>query len=188
MLGNDRQRLDMAYSLLFTLPGTPVLRYGDEIGMGDDLRLKERLSVRTPMQWTAEPYAGFSTVAPFRPVIEGGEYDYRKINVEIQRTDPASLLTLTTKLIRLRREHPAIGLGKWTLPEHKAAGVLIMQFTDDRETILTGHNFAATEATVNVKCQGKAIVDLFSGERSPVTNGNAVLKMKGYGYRWFQVQ
>jgi maltose alpha-D-glucosyltransferase / alpha-amylase len=188
MLGNNPQRLAMAYSLLFALPGTPVMRYGDEIGMGDDLKLKERLSVRTPMQWTAGPHAGFSTATPFRPVISTGEYDYRKINVAAQRTDPSSLLTLTSRLIRLRQEHPVIGLGKWTLPEHAASGVLVMQCTNDRETILTSHNVTASEVTVAIKCQGSFLVDLFSGERLPVKNGSIVINMKGYGYRWFQVQ
>lgn len=188
MLGNNPQRLAMAYSLLFALPGTPVLRYGDEIGMGDDLRLKERLSVRTPMQWTDAPYAGFSTTAPFRPVIDAGEYDYRKINVASQRTDPASLLTLTTKLIRLRKEHPAIGLGKWIISDHKAGDLLITQFTDERETILTVHNFAPNRASAELACPGQVLTDLFSGEDIPVKNGKVQLTVKEYGYHWFQVR
>ncbi|MBT1708174.1 alpha-amylase family protein [Fulvivirgaceae bacterium PWU5] len=188
MLGNNQQRLAMAYSLLFALPGTPVIRYGEEIGMGDNLQLKERLSVRTPMQWTDEAYAGFSTTKPFRPVIDAGEYDYRKVNVEAQRADPASLLTLITTLIQLRKEHPAIGLGKWIMPEHKAPGLLMTQFTDDSETILTVHNFAGGQATTELACQGKFLIDLFSGQRLPVKNGKVQLTVKGYGHHWFQVR
>jgi maltose alpha-D-glucosyltransferase / alpha-amylase len=187
MLGNNAQRLALAYSLLFALPGTPVMRYGDEIGMGDDLQLKERLSVRTPMQWTAGPHAGFSTSVPFRPIISTGEYDYRKVNVAAQRTDPASLLTLTARLIRLRQEHPALGVGKWTMPEHQGEA-LVIQYTNEYETIITSHNVAAVETTVTMKCQGSFMVDLFSGERLAVKNGSVVIKMKEYGYRWFQVQ
>src|SRR4051794_22664078 len=94
MLGNRRQ-LEMAYSLLLSLPGAPVLRYGDEIGMGDDLSLPERNAIRTPMQWSHEPGAGFST-APVeelvRPVVRGGPYGHERVNVEAQRRDPGSML------------------------------------------------------------------------------------------------
>jgi maltose alpha-D-glucosyltransferase / alpha-amylase len=188
MLGNDPQRLAMAYSLLFTLPGTPVIRYGDEIGMGDDLRLKERLSVRTPMQWTSEPHAGFSTNRPFRPVIDVGAYDYRNVNVALQRTDPNSLLTLTTKLIRLRREHPAIGLGTWAIPAHNTPGVLAMRYSDDRESLVTIHNFTAKPVVVELTCPGHFMTDLFSGERVPIQQGKARLSVKGFGYHWFRVE
>jgi maltose alpha-D-glucosyltransferase / alpha-amylase len=89
MLGGDRRRLELAYSLLFSLPGTPVLQYGEELGMGDDLRLKERAAVRTPMQWSAGANGGFSTAErPVRPVVSGGLYGFETVNVERQRRDP----------------------------------------------------------------------------------------------------
>ena len=95
MLGNDRRRIEMAYSLQFTLPGTPVLRYGEEIGMGDDLSLEERDAIRTPMQWNGGTDAGFST-APAKnlhhPVIRGVDFGHETANVQAQRRDPGSLL------------------------------------------------------------------------------------------------
>ena len=111
MLGN-RPQLELAYSLLFTLPGTPVIRYGDEIGMGDDLALKERLTVRTPMQWSDEPQGGFSTAEKtVLPVIDTGVYAFGNVNVAVQRRDPDSLLNWTERLIRMRKECPEIGWG-----------------------------------------------------------------------------
>src|ERR1700753_2936589 len=93
MLQGDRRRLELAYSLMMTLPGTPVIRYGDEIGMGDDLELPERECARTPMQWSPERQGGFSTcVRPVRPVISKGPYGYEHVNVAEQRRDPNSLL------------------------------------------------------------------------------------------------
>src|SRR5437588_3599473 len=98
MLDGDRRRLELAYSLLFTLPGTPVLRYGDELGMGDNLRLRERNAARTPMQWSTEPHGGFTrSDDPVLPVTEHGAYGFHKINVADQRRDPDSLLNWTER-------------------------------------------------------------------------------------------
>ena len=91
MLGGDSRRLELAYSLLFSLPGTPVLWYGEEIGMGEDLSLKERNTVRTPMQWSAEENGGFSTAPPeqqIRPIVHEGGFAYEHVNVAAQRRDP----------------------------------------------------------------------------------------------------
>lgn len=100
---------------MFSLPGSPVMRYGDEIGMGDDLRLKERDAVRTPMQWSNERNAGFTAAEmPVRPVIADGPYAYDQVNVESQRRDPNSLLNWTARMIRVRKECPEIGWGSWT--------------------------------------------------------------------------
>src|SRR5207249_4442264 len=114
MLGN-RPQLEMAYSLMFSMPGTPVLRYGDEIGMGDDLRLRDRNSVRTPMQWSDESQAGFSTAKKtILPVINKGPWSYRRVNVEVQRRDNNSMLNWTERMIRLRKECPEFGWGTYT--------------------------------------------------------------------------
>src|SRR4029453_12507595 len=95
MMNGDRRRLELAYSLQFTLRGTPVLRYGDEIGMGENLKLQGRYAIRTPMQWTAGPNAGFSTApkkALVRPAVSGGDFGFEKINVDAARHDPDSFL------------------------------------------------------------------------------------------------
>src|SRR3954453_7070361 len=106
MLGNDRARIEMAHSLMLTLPGTPVLRYGDEIGMGEDLSLNERDSIRTPMQWANSRNAGFSPAEPERlalPVIQGGEFGYERVNVAAEQRDPGSFLNWLERMTRLRK-------------------------------------------------------------------------------------
>ena len=116
MLKGDRRRIEMAYSLMFTLPGTPVLRYGDEIGMGDDLSLPERNCARTPMQWSNEPHGGFTkSDRPILPVISGGPYSYEHVNAAIQRRHPDSPLNWTERIIRMRKEVPEIGWGDFTV-------------------------------------------------------------------------
>ena len=116
MLHNDRRRLELAFSLLFSLPGTPMMQYGDEIGMGDDLSLPERECARTPMQWTSEPNGGFSRADHVvRPVIDDEEYGYKKVNVANQRRDRDSLLTFIERTIRARRECPEISWGTFDI-------------------------------------------------------------------------
>src|SRR6185295_17852458 len=112
MLGNDRARIEMAHSLMLTLPGTPVLRYGDEIGMGEDLSLNERDSVRTPMQWADAKNGGFSPAPSNRlvlPAVRGGEFGYEKVNVAAQQRDPDSFLNWFERMTRLRRRSPEFG-------------------------------------------------------------------------------
>jgi maltose alpha-D-glucosyltransferase/alpha-amylase len=104
MLKGNMQQIKMAYSLLYSLPGTPVIRSGEEIGMGDDLALKERLSVRTPMQWDASVNGGFTTGEPFRPVINSAYYGFKKVNVADEKKDTQSLLNFITQIIKLRKK------------------------------------------------------------------------------------
>jgi maltose alpha-D-glucosyltransferase / alpha-amylase len=107
MLEDDRRRIELAYSLMFTLPGTPVLRYGDELGMGDDLALPERQCARTPMQWSTEPHAGFTkSERPVSPVISAGPFGYEHVNAARQRRDPNSMLNWTERIIRMRKQVP----------------------------------------------------------------------------------
>src|SRR5258708_2855451 len=117
LLDNDRDQLELCTALLLALPGSPVLYYGDEIGMGDNIWLTDRDAVRTPMQWTPDRNAGFSTCDPGRiylPVIIEPIYGYQAVNVEIQSRNPASLLNWTQRMIHVRRQHPAFGLGDYT--------------------------------------------------------------------------
>src|SRR4051812_44156486 len=144
MLDNDRRRLELAFSLLFTLPGTPMLQFGDEIGLGDDLSLPERECARTPMQWTPQPGAGFTkSRRPVRPIIDDPIYGYRAVNVESQRRDPQSLLNWMERKIRMRRECPEISWGDWRiLPAgDDAAGVLVMRYDYAGQTLVAIHNF-----------------------------------------------
>ena len=126
MLGGDRRRLELAYSLMCTLPGTPVIRYGDEIGMGDNLDLPERNCARTPMQWSTEPHAGFTeSDKPCSPVIDKGPYGYEHVNAAKQRRDPNSMLNWTERIIRMRKEVPEVGWGDFKVIAARDPAVLV---------------------------------------------------------------
>jgi maltose alpha-D-glucosyltransferase/alpha-amylase len=190
MLGNDRRRIELAYSLMFTLPGTPVLRYGDEIGMGDDLRLPEREAARTPMQWSADRYGGFTIGRrPCKPVIDDPVYGYRKVNVADQRRDPQSLLNWMERIIRHRKECPEIGWGEWqglASDPH----VLAMQYTfNDRTTVII-HNFGDRPAVARLRINapgGERLVNLLANDQSDAQNGRHLIELEPYGYRWYRV-
>jgi maltose alpha-D-glucosyltransferase/alpha-amylase len=190
MLGN-RHQIELAYSLMFSLPGTPVIRYGDEIGMGDNLDLKERDAVRTPMQWSAEEHAGFSGAERLvHPVISDGLYAYTQVNVENQRRDPDSLLNWMTSLIRLRKECTEIGLGTWKILPSGYKQVLVMCYTYSRNSILVFHNFDERphEVILSKKQVGEEkLVDLMKNTQSLADeNGKHTIVLEAYGYRWFQ--
>jgi maltose alpha-D-glucosyltransferase/alpha-amylase len=186
MLNNDRKRIEMAYSLLLSLPGTPVIRYGEEIGMGDDLQLRERLSIRTPMQWSSTRNAGFTTAEkPFRPVISNGEYGYQKVNVALQQRTPGSLLNWLEKMIRLRRQCPEIGLGSWEVLNTGAAGVLALHYRYKEKELIVLHNFSAAAQQVTLPAaEGSRLYDLLSGA---ALQPAATLSLNGYGYKWLRV-
>jgi maltose alpha-D-glucosyltransferase/alpha-amylase len=191
MLG-DRRRLELAYSLLFSLPGTPVIRYGDEIGMGDDLRLEQRDAVRTPMQWSDEPNGGFSTAeTTYCPVVSEGPYGYREVNVEAQRRDPDSLLRWTIRMIRLRKECPEIGWGSWELLRTRERGVLALCYTWRGNAVVVVHNFEAHPCEVRLRVPaegGERLVDLLVERESMAEEDGAHrLLLDAYGYRWFRV-
>ena len=154
MLGNDRRRIELAYSLQFTLPGTPVLRYGEEIGMGDDLSQQGRNAIRTPMQWSSLPNGGFSAAAPadlVRPVVSDPEYGYEKVNVTVQRHDPASLLSWFERMIRTLREAPEVGSGTCKHVDVPVPpGVLVHRADDRTGTMVFIHNLGADDGVVDL--------------------------------------
>ncbi|MDB5296627.1 MAG: trehalose synthase [Phycisphaerales bacterium] len=193
MLDNDRRRIELAYSLLFTLPGTPMLQYGDEIGMGDDLSLPERECARTPMQWSARPHGGFTAGRrPVRPVIDDQVYGYQTVNVEAQRRDPQSLLNWVERKIRMRRECPEISWGDWRiLPGgDEAAGVLVMRYEYDGRTLVTAHNFTGEPRVVCLDAAdagGRLLVDLLAAHDSRADGaGRHTVELPPYGYRWLR--
>lgn len=191
MLG-ERARLELAYSLLFALPGTPVLRYGDEIGMGEDLRAKEREAVRTPMQWSHERNAGFSSAeAIVKPVIEDGPFGCQHVNVEAQRRDPGSLLNWMVGMIRLRKECPEIGWGTWTALPTGASSVLALCYEWRGNSVVVLHNFADAprEARFRVKAEGgEHLTSLLSDEELHAdAGGTHRVALPAYGYRWYRV-
>ena len=188
MIGN-RQQLELAYSVMFSLPGTPVIRYGDEIGMGDDLALDERDAVRTPMQWDSSPNGGFTTAKrPVHPVIDKGAFGYTHVNVARQKRDESSLLEWTTRMIRLRKECPEIGWGTWKILDAKSPHVLAMQYQWRNDSIVIVHNFAGKPIEVELAVDGSRLVDLrVEAESAANSRGRHELALDAFGYRWFRV-
>ncbi|HZP49260.1 MAG TPA: alpha-amylase family protein [Vicinamibacterales bacterium] len=191
MLGNDRRRLELAFSLLFSLPGTPMMLYGDEIGMGDDLSLPERECARTPMQWTRERHGGFTLGdTPVQRVIDDRTYGYRHVNVADQRRDPHSLLNWTERTIRMRKECPEITWGQFEVLSTSASGVLAIRYDWRGTSLLTLHNFndkktrAAFDVTVP---RGDLLVDVFDDNHSEGRDGRHEVALEPYGYRWLRV-
>ena len=155
MLG-DRRNMELAYSMLFALPGTPVIRYGDEIGMGENLALPEREAVRTPMQWSGEHNAGFSLAKRLpNPVITEGVYGCEQVNVEKQRRDPQSFLNWLVRMIRQRKETPEIGWGECSILKtgHKSVLGLMYEWRGNRVVLL--HNFSRQPQEVVLRVKGE---------------------------------
>lgn len=191
MLG-DRRHVELAYSLVFGLPGTPVLRYGEEIGMGEDLSLPQREPVRTVMQWSNERHAGFTAAEkPRRPLIRDGIYGYQRVNVESQQRDPGSLLNWMARMIRLRKECPEIGWGDWTVLATGSPYVLALRYDWRGNSVVVVHNFADHPQMVRLRPgveRGHLLVDLIREEESRAgASGVHRLALDAYGYRWFRV-
>jgi maltose alpha-D-glucosyltransferase/alpha-amylase len=193
MLGNDPRRLAQAHSLLLTLPGTPVLRYGDEIGMGEDLSLPERASVRTPMQWSNVAHGGFSRAAAAQPltlpVISGGEFGYERVNVEAQRADPGSLLQQVERMLRLRRAHPAFGLGRCDFLDLGAPALLALRCEHQGQVLYALHNLGGQPLELALPpCEaGCGLHDLLEGQPLAThDDGSCWLTLAPYGYHWLR--
>jgi len=193
MLGGDRRRLELAYSLMLTLPGTPVIRYGDEIGMGDDLRLPERNCARTPMQWSNEPNAGFTkSDHPILPVIDRGPYGFDHVNAADQRRDPNSLLNWMERMIRMRKEVPEIGWGDFRFVSTGTDKVLAMEYEWRNNAVVCVHNLEGAPREIRMTLEhngeGCVLVNLLSSDHSePNKKGKHTILMEPYGYRWFRV-
>ncbi|MFI6519360.1 alpha-amylase family protein [Spirillospora sp. NPDC050679] len=198
MLEGDARRIRMVYSLLFSLPGTPVLFYGEEIGMGEDLAEEGRNAVRTPMQWSPGPGGGFSTADPerfpARPV--PGEYGPDRVNVAAQRGDPDSLLSWTSLLVERYRETPELAWGELTPLETGADAVLAQLHTAGDGAVVTLHNFADEEIEVTVRLGDPyaraGLTDLLSAGPAGAAataspGGEATLRLAPYGCRWLRV-
>lgn len=193
MLGDPR-RIRMAYSLLFTLPGTPVLFYGEEIGMGENTEIHGRTAVRTPMQWTSERNGGFSEVPPSRLVARPPADGYAPVHVNVaaQLVDRGSLLHFFRDLISRYRISPELGWGEFEVLEQPAQGVLVHSLRADVGRMIAIHNFADVPAMTSFALadepEGAALVDLLGEERIPLDErGGAQLEVPAYGFRWLRV-
>jgi maltose alpha-D-glucosyltransferase/alpha-amylase len=192
MLDGDRRRLELAYSLLFSLPGTPVMRYGDEIGMGENLKLRERNAVRTPMQWSKEEHAGFTRAEkPFLPVIQHGPYGYKVVNAAVQKTDPSSLLNWTERIIRARKEAPELGWGEFELLQTGHHSVLAIRCNWRNNSLVTIHNFADEAIEIELHlgdAAGRKLRSVFKADDSEADrHGRHHIIMEAYGYQWYRV-
>lgn len=166
MLNNNPKMLRMAYSLLFSLPGTPVIRQGEEIGMGDDLNLKERLAVRTPMQWDSTADGGFTTGKAFRPVINSGPYGYQQVNVTKESRMPNSLLNYISDLMRRRKIFAEIDNSSWQILKTSNA-VLAILYSNKQKRVLVAHNFSDKERQFEF--------------------GGGIVKLQPYGVYWHKL-
>ena len=192
MLNNDRRRLELAFSLLFALPGTPMIQYGDEIGIGDDLSLRERDAARTPMQWANLPHGGFSRSATvFRPVISGGEFGYRGVNVADQQRDPDSLLNTVERMIRVRQQCQAIGWGRYEVLPLEAPGVLGLRYDWRGTSLMTLHNFDRQERRVHFQLSGderRRLASVFRREQVEADrDGRYEVRLQPYGFEWLRI-
>jgi maltose alpha-D-glucosyltransferase/alpha-amylase len=196
MLGGDLRRIKLAYSLQFTMPGTPVLRYGEEIGMGEDLSLRERDALRTPMQWDGSTGAGFTKAPPdrqVRPVRTRGPFSHRRVNVEAQQRDPESLLRWFELMLRTLRECPESGVGSASVVDVAAPpSVLVHRVEAARGAVVFLHNLADRAVTVDLRevpQRGDRPREVFSDaaydELAPNLTG---LRLNGYGYRWIRLR
>ncbi|QKJ18558.1 alpha-amylase family protein [Microbacterium hominis] len=193
MLGDPR-RIRMAYSLLFTLPGTPVLFYGEEIGMGENIDIPGREAVRTPMQWSADRNGGFSEAAPSRLVAAppGDGFAPEHVNVAAQLEDRESLLHFFRDLTARYRISPELGWGELEVLDQPVPGILAHSLSADVGRMLAVHNFADVPASTSFvladEPEGTCLVDLLGAERIPLDGrGRVDLEMPAYGYRWLRV-
>jgi maltose alpha-D-glucosyltransferase/alpha-amylase len=194
MLGGDRRRLELAYSLMFTLPGTPVMRYGDELGMGDDLSLPERTCGRTPMQWSTEPNGGFTkSDKPVVPVISDGPYGFEHVNAAEQRRETNSMLNWSERIIRMRKEVPEIGWGDFEIVKTGDRAVLGVRYDWRNNSVLFLHNLAQEpreiEFHIGIKDKGGAcLINLLTADHSQAgKNGKHRVCLEGYGYHWYRM-
>src|SRR5947199_8779568 len=145
LVENSRRRIELMHAMLFSFPGTPIVYYGDEIGMGDNIYLGDRNGVRTPMQWSSDRNGGFSRADParlFAPPIQDPVYGYQAINVEAQERYPFSLLNWMKRIVALRRQHAVFGRGSLEFVGCANRKILAYLRRDDRETILVVANLS----------------------------------------------
>jgi trehalose synthase len=191
MLDGDERRIRMVYSLAFSLPGTPVLFYGEEIGMAENLEIEGRMSVRPPMQWSPDTNGGFTEAsAPCRPVVEAPDWRPAEVNVARQRREDGSLLNWMERLIRRRHECPELGWGRATLLDVDEPAVLAHRCDWQGHAVVALHSFAERPLKIAVPVGDvEAGVDLFANEELRAeSNGSMAIELEPYGYRWLRLR
>jgi maltose alpha-D-glucosyltransferase/alpha-amylase len=191
MLEGDRDRIELLYSLLFTLPGTPVLLYGEEIGLGDNQRVEGRGAVRVAMQWTGGPNAGFTTGEPAVPLVTDSRFGPDRVNVASQRRDPRSLLNWMERAIRTRKELPELGWGTWKVLDTDQPGVLAHRCDWHGQAVLVLHNLGPKPVQVLLELgdeveAGRQLAELLADQRYEPAETGQSLALDGLGYRWLR--
>jgi maltose alpha-D-glucosyltransferase/alpha-amylase len=194
MLGGNRRRIELAYSLQLSMPGTPVIRYGEEIGMGENLDLPEREAIRTPMQWDDALNAGFSRADPEQlvaPVVDFGPFGYQRVNVTAQRLDAHSLLTWFERILHALRECPEIGSGDHEIIDAGPSHVLVHRADGHSGSTLFAHNLADRPCTLELGSQRdreyRPLNFFADSDYGPEADLDAV-EVAGFGYRWIRLR
>jgi len=195
LLDNDRRKIELLTALLFTLPGSPILYYGDEIGMGDNIYLGDRNGVRTPMQWTGDRNAGFSradTARLFLPLIVDPVYGYQAINIEAQLRTPTSLLKWMKRIIEVRKKTQVFGRGTLRFLRPANESVLAHVRSYEGETVLAVHNLSSAAQPVELDLRpwaGQTPIEMLGESRFPTIGEQPyVISLGPYGYYWFRLQ
>ncbi|MGJ9414169.1 maltose alpha-D-glucosyltransferase [Aeromicrobium sp. CF4.19] len=195
LLDNASDQMELFTALLLSLPGSPVLYYGDEIGMGDNIWLGDRDGVRTPMQWSPDRNAGFSTATPGRlalPVVQDPVFGYQAVNVEAQMTDRSSLLHWTRRMLMIRRQHPAFGLGDFRDLGGSNPSVLTFVRQHGDDTMLCVNNLSRFAQPVELDLsawEGIAPIEMFGGVEFPrIGQLPYLLTLAGHGFYWFRLR
>lgn len=194
LLDNDRRKIELLNSIVFTFPGSPIIYYGDEIGMGDNIHLGDRNGVRTPMQWTPDRNAGFSRADQsqlFLPLVADSVYGYPSINVEAQRQVPHSLLHWMRRMIAIRKQHKVFGRGtlEFLTPSNEKILAYLRVYGSD--AVLLVHNLAGSAQPVELdlrRFKGVSPVELFGESRfPPIGDSPYLLSLGPYGSYWFNL-
>ncbi len=195
LLGNSRRKIELMNALLFSLPGTPVLYYGDEIGMGDNVYLGDRDSVRTPMQWSGDRNAGFGRANPqklFLPVIIDPEYHFETVNVESQEANPSSLLWWMRRLIALRKRNPVLARGdiEFLHPDNPKALAFLRHTGDERILVVANLSRYVQPTQLELPDDiGRTPVEMFGGTRFPVIEDRPYfLSLGPHAFYWFRLE
>jgi maltose alpha-D-glucosyltransferase/alpha-amylase len=192
MLDGDRDRIELLYSLAFTLPGSPVLLYGEEIGLGDNQAVEGRGAVRVAMQWTAGPHGGFTQGEPAVPVVADGPFAPEHVNVAAQHRDPGSLLNWTERAIRTRKELPELGWGAWQVLDADHPGVLAHRCDWQGRGVVVLHNFHPDPVEVTVDLgddaePGRVMPELFADRPYDQATTGEPMALERFGYRWLRL-
>jgi len=194
LLENDINQIELFTALLLALPGSPVLYYGDEIGMGDNIWLGDRDGVRTPMQWTPDRNAGFSTATPGRlhlPTVQDPVFGYQSVNVEAELENTSSLLHWTRRMVHARKQHPAFGMGSFT--DLGGSNPSVFSFSRDfgDDTVLCVNNLSRFPQPVELdlrRWEGSQPIEMLGHVRFPrIGELPYLLTLSGHGFYWFLI-